>query len=211
MATYKFFSKSNKSHEPLQMGGQSNWRKKLSNFWPVQICPTSINIDGREIFNGEQIFCSVEQAFHWAKYHFTEQEPTPIEIQDPLCHYPNIITRSVPIVDDDSHFKSKIQPFMTKVKSSSSKGQMKRRKCSLDVELWNNARVPIMLHLLRARLAVDGGFRSILQASTGVLLHTDRAGAKSFWGGSDKGGTNTLGQLLMQLREELATTTTFKK
>jgi len=199
---YKFYSKSATTHEPCSMGGQSNWRKKLSNFWPVKIEPETITIDGISIFNNN-VFYSIEQAFHWAKYHFTVQETTINELQDHLAHYPSIISSVVPITDDDKYFKSTIQPFMTQVKSSSSKGNMKKLKYSLNVEQWNVARVPIMLHLLRTRTATDSMFRSILQASSGVLLHTDRAGVKSFWGGSDKGGTNMLGKLMMQLRKEL--------
>jgi len=80
---------------------------------------------------------------------------------------------------------------------------MKKLGYELDVGRWNSVREQIMMHLLRTRANVDQDFRSILIASDGELLHSDRAGVKSFWGGSDKGGQNTLGKLLMQLREEL--------
>lgn len=87
---------------------------------------------------------------------------------------------------------------------------MNKAGYSLDVSRWNEARVQVTLHLLRTRLGVDNDFQRILRASgTSYLLHTDRAGQKSFWGGSDKGGENMLGQLLMQIRYELLNPVTF--
>ena len=202
---HKFFSKSGKTNEPVQMGFVTNWRKKLSNFWPVQICPRPIIIGGVRIFEEQHSFSSVEQAFHWAKFHFTTQRVKPEQLLDHMLHYPSILLQHVDSDGiDDKRFLKEIRPFMVQVKSCSGKNAMKKSGYVLDVQRWNEARVLVTLHLLRLRLRVDSEFRHILRASgTCYLLHTDRAGPRSFWGGSDKGGENMLGQLLMQIRDEL--------
>jgi len=209
--THKFFSKSGQKNAPVQMGGVANWRKKLSNFWPVQICPTPLNVAGIQIFTEQHTFSSVEQAFHWAKFHFTTQQLTNEHVMDIYSHYPDILLQHIDSKNiDDERFLREIRPFMVKVKSCSGKGAMKKAGYSLDVQKWNEARVQVTLHLLRTRAAVDEEFQHILRASgTSYLLHTDRAGPRSFWGGSDKGGENMLGQLLMQIRNELLNPITF--
>lgn len=208
--THKFFSKSGIKNKPVQMGGITNWRKKLSNFWPVQLCPTPLDVGGTQIFTKQHNFSSIEQAFHWAKFHFTTQQLTVEQIIDIHSQYPSILLQHVNSNDiDDQHFLREIRPFMVKVKSCSGKGAMKKAGYSLDVDRWNDARVQVTIHLLQTRLNVDIEFQHILRASlTSYLLHTDRAGQKSFWGGSDKGGKNILGELLMQLRTELLNTNT---
>ena len=64
---------------------------------------------------------------------------------------------------------------------------------------------------LRARLSCDNLFRDILAAVHArqlQLLHFERAGAKSYWGGSIRKadgvqmGRNRLGEMLMQLATE---------
>lgn len=198
MPTHQFYSKSAITNDPVKMGGVINWRKKLSNFWPVQIRPSPIIINGQNIFEEQYTFSSVEQAFHWAKYHFTDQLPS----------YPSILTQYVPSeFIDDARFLKEIRPIMVNVKSSSGKKNMKKLGHTLLVDKWDNARVQVTAHLLRTRLKVDYEFRSILQNSEGDLLHFERTGAKSFWGGAIKhGGNNALGVLMMQLREELKNT-----
>lgn len=208
---YKFFSKSAEKNEPVQMDSVTNWRKKLSNFWPVQICPAPLNVGGIQIFAEHHNFSSVEQAFHWAKFHFTTQKITVEHLMDHYLHYPSILLQHVDSTDiDDQRFLTEIRPLMVQVKKCSSRGAMNKAGYSLDVSRWNEARVQVTLHLLRTRLGVDNDFQRILRASgTSYLLHTDRAGQKSFWGGSDKGGENMLGQLLMQIRYELLNPVTF--
>ena len=209
---FKFFSNSAQTNKPVQMGGVTNWRKKLSNFWPVQICPAPLSVGGRRIFTEQHRFSSIKQAFHWAKFHFTTQQFTEEHFMDPYTHYPEILLQHVDSNGiDDQHFLQNIRPFMVKVKSCSGKGAMKKAGYSLDVQKWNEARVQVTLHLLIARLNVDGEFRRILRASgTAYLLHVDRAGPRSFWGGSPKGGENMLGQLMMQIRNELLHPITFE-
>ena len=92
---------------------------------------------------------------------------------------------------------------MVKVKGCSGKGAMKTLHYSLDVDAWNEARVPVMRHLLQTRWSVDAAFHNILVATgTTALRHTDRGGIRSFWGCSDKGGKNMFGKLLVELRNK---------
>ena len=211
MEVLQFYSKSKITNLPETMGGVSNWRQRLSNFWPVRISPLPITVEGRELFNEGLQFSSVEQAFHYAKFRFTTKTMSDSEILDPLLHYPAILTESIPIsfdqVDDDT-FAKIIRPFMVQVKGSSGKGKMKKAGYALNVGAWDVARVAVMEHLLRARFGSDGEFRSILSASQGkYLLHFERSGRKSFWGGSlnkadqTPQGQNTLGKMMMKLRE----------
>ena len=57
----------------------------------------------------------------------------------------------------------------------------------LDVRRWNSERDAATMAALRARHAVDGRFRAILAAVRArelQLLHFERGGVKSYWGGS---------------------------
>ena len=101
---HKFFSKSGQNNKPVQMGGVTNWRKKLSNFWPVQIHPAPLNVAGIQIFTEQYTFSSVEQAFHWAKFHFTTQQLTNEHVMDIYSHYPDILLEHLALRD----IKSKI-------------------------------------------------------------------------------------------------------
>lgn len=209
MDILQFYSKSKITNDPVEMGGVKNWRQRLSNFWPVRISPNTIIVEGRELFNEELQFSSVEQAFHYAKFRFTTKTMSDSEILDPLLHYPDVLTQSIkPDRVDDATFKGQARPFMVKVKGSSGKGKMKKAGYALDVGAWDVAKVAVMEHLLRARWVSDPAFRSILIASQGkYLLHFERTGIKSFWGGSiDKKsgeikGQNILGKMMMKLRE----------
>tara|TARA_B110001452_G_scaffold191528_1_gene161635 strand:+ start:142 stop:822 length:681 start_codon:yes stop_codon:yes gene_type:complete len=209
MEILQFYSKSKITASPETMGGVRNWRQRLSNFWPVRISPLPITVEGRELFNEELQFSSVEQAFHYAKFRFTTKTMSDSEILDPLLHYPDVLTQSIkPDRVNDATFKEQARPFMVEVKSSSGKGKMKKAGYTLDVVTWNRARVAVMEHLLLARWVSDDKFRSILSASLGkYLLHFERSGRKSFWGGSlnkadqTPQGQNTLGKMMMKLRE----------
>jgi predicted NAD-dependent protein-ADP-ribosyltransferase YbiA (DUF1768 family) len=206
----QFYSRSKIVNAPEIMGGVRNWRQRLSNFWPVKIAPSGITVEDVEVFNEGRVFYSIEQAFHYAKFQFTTKKMTDSEITDPFLHYPGILTRTIILkqVTDDS-FAKKIRPFMVEVKKSSGKGQMKKADYTLDVEKWNVARVAVMEHLLLARWVSDDEFRSILTGSRGkYLLHFERSGIRSFWGGSlDKtdsqtiNGSNKLGKMMMNLRD----------
>ena len=211
MEILQFYSKSKSTNDPVEMGGVRNWRQRLSNFWPVRISPLPITVSGVEVFNEGIEFSSIEQAFHYAKFQFATKTMSDSEILDPLSHYPDILTRSIPIKHDqvnDETFAKIIRPFMVEVKKSSGKGKMKKAGYALNVGAWDVAKVAVMEHLLRARWVSDDKFRSILIASQGkYLLHFERTGIKSFWGGSlnktdqTPQGKNNLGKLMMELRD----------
>ena len=79
---------------------------------------------------------------------------------------------------------------------------------TLDAARWDAARSGAVLAALRARYEVDAPFREILAACHAkrlYLLHFERGGAKSYWGGSirkadgERVGANQLGCMLMEL------------
>ena len=84
----------------------------------------------------------------------------------------------------------------------------RRAGATLDVSRWEACRVAVMQRALEARWAQDGLFREILVSD---LLHFERSGADSFWGGSLRKadgrpqGENWLGKLLMDLRASRTT------
>jgi ribA/ribD-fused uncharacterized protein len=68
---------------------------------------------------------------------------------------------------------------------------------------WESVKDQVMLEALRAKFTQHEDLRGILLGTGDALLveHTDR---DSYWGdGGDGSGKNRLGQLLMQVREEL--------
>eukprot|EP00756_Hemistasia_phaeocysticola_P029587 Hpha_TRINITY_DN1623_c0_g1::TRINITY_DN1623_c0_g1_i2::g.48912::m.48912 len=82
----------------------------------------------------------------------------------------------------------------------------------LDVAKWDVERDGATMAALRARLRVDAVFRSILlrTAERGLrLVHFERQGQRSYWGGSvdpssgEVRGRNRLGEMLMELRASL--------
>lgn len=85
---------------------------------------------------------------------------------------------------------------------------------ALDVVQWCETRHDVMMALLRSRWHADEAFRSILfetRRQKLELVHFERSGARSFWGGCldkrDSGvtmGRNELGKMLMLLRDEFA-------
>jgi ribA/ribD-fused uncharacterized protein len=84
------------------------------------------------------------------------------------------------------------------------------RGCTLPTGRWESIRDAVMEEAVRARLANDERFREVLRESGDAhLLHFERSGAKSHWGGyksktsGEMFGENVLGLLLMRLREEL--------
>ena len=79
---------------------------------------------------------------------------------------------------------------------------------TLDSARWDESRLDIMRRGVRARWQQDDLFRAIVEQTTGLtLLHFERAGARSFWGGSlhrqtrQLQGDNRLGRLIMALRD----------
>jgi predicted NAD-dependent protein-ADP-ribosyltransferase YbiA (DUF1768 family) len=94
------------------------------------------------------------------------------------------------------------------VKRAGSKRAYQDQGMTLDAPAWDARRDDAMGAALQARHDVDPLFRAILAAvrAQGVtLLHFERCGARSYWGGSLKHGaiqgSNTLGALMMRLPE----------
>ena len=83
---------------------------------------------------------------------------------------------------------------------------MALRGVRLDTRAWLEARERAMRAICEARWEQDANFRRVLRvvnAKGWYLLHFERSGAKSFWGGFEKDGRvqgrNALGEILMEL------------
>jgi predicted NAD-dependent protein-ADP-ribosyltransferase YbiA (DUF1768 family) len=102
-------------------------------------------------------------------------------------------------------------------KREGSKRSMKDRGATLNDSAWNGDKVAFMVACVDARILVDLDFRAQLikvHEDNIFLLHFERSGARSFWGGytpktSDGScyvGNNMLGRILMVKANALATT-----
>lgn len=95
-------------------------------------------------------------------------------------------------------------------KKAGSKEEFKKLGCVLDVQRWESVKEAAMEEAVRARLACDKSFENALVATGNkTLLHVERSGRHSEWGGcvdSETGmvvGRNKLGRLMMRLRDEV--------
>lgn len=100
-----------------------------------------------------------------------------------------------------------IGPDPADAKKAGSKKAYKAAGATLKAADWDKVRNEAMMNVLKARYATDAMFRQILEATLKaniLLLHYERSGAKSYWGGAVKDGEivgeNMLGRLLMTLR-----------
>ena len=180
MPIVQFFSRSSqKTQPPLgipHLDAQS-WRPLLSNF-----CNLPLTLEGNQ-------YPSPEHAFHAAKYDRSTRPD--------LTH--------IFVMKDGYSAPIGQSPLAAKV-AGSKKGMIARR-AELDVEAWNSDRVGVQTSIHQARLEQHDDYRRILECAHTkgwTLLHFERSGAKSFWGGTickQTGnilGKNTLGQLLQQ-------------
>ena len=85
--------------------------------------------------------------------------------------------------------------------------------CKLDLISWDAISDGVMWHALLCRACADAEFCTILlevQAQGAGLLHFERQGARSYWGGSvnkasgEPQGRNRLGELMSRLASQLA-------
>jgi predicted NAD-dependent protein-ADP-ribosyltransferase YbiA (DUF1768 family) len=90
-------------------------------------------------------------------------------------------------------------------KSAGTKGAMKAAGLQLDAQAWSAQQDALMAALVRARADADELYRKVLRKAARdnvALLHFDRGGARSHWGGHFAQGTrawrgeNRLGELL---------------
>lgn len=158
---------------------EPQWRRRLSNFSSTGAAPLSVV---------ERQYDTVEHAFQAAKYLFAA---TPKKVALKVA----------------KQFESGGSIRGPKAaKAAGAKRGMNKLKCSLDIAQWNEMADDVMRSALRARWECDSTFRAILleaKAEGIMLLHHERSGAESYWGGTVKGGDimgqNKLGEMLMEL------------
>jgi predicted NAD-dependent protein-ADP-ribosyltransferase YbiA (DUF1768 family) len=101
-----------------------------------------------------------------------------------------------------------VGPDPAMAKKAGGRSAYRRFGATLDSACWEERRVAVMQAALDARWEQDTLFCEALCSTAGMqLLHFERAGARSFWGGSLRRadglqqGENQLGKMLMVLRE----------
>ena len=158
----------------------------MSNFYLVPD-PASAPI----VANGGQSYLTVEHAFQAAKF---------------LAHAKPGAKAAVRAAD----FEVGGMLFLPKAaKLAGARRGMGTAGCTLDVASWSAAADAVMLEALASRWKVDDVFRRVLRetARQGIrLVHFERSGAKSYWGGGIKEGPtvvgrNRLGEMLEGLRD----------
>lgn len=94
----------------------------------------------------------------------------------------------------------------SQAKSLGSKVGMKKEKCTLDVNEWNEVSYIVMKQLVDIRYESDELFRRIIDYGNRRKIefkHFERSGEKSYWGGYFKNnawkGNNALGKIFMNL------------
>eukprot|EP01063_Lacrimia_lanifica_P032085 TRINITY_DN5417_c0_g2_i1.p2 TRINITY_DN5417_c0_g2~~TRINITY_DN5417_c0_g2_i1.p2 ORF type:complete len:221 (+),score=58.11 TRINITY_DN5417_c0_g2_i1:1975-2637(+) len=172
------FYSKSKDVDDLGSGG-ADWRKRLSNFWPCEVA-----VEGAA-------YPSVEHAFHALKAKHCSDRPE----MAAWFEVGGKLGRAAP----------------KDAKTAGGKGAYKKYKAVLDIEAWAARRDEVTIAAVRARAASDPAYRAILRATRALrlqLLHFERQGEKSYWGGAlgpdgAVKGRNRLGEILMAVREEL--------
>eukprot|EP00746_Dinoflagellata_sp_MGD_P161361 gnl/MRDRNA2_/MRDRNA2_88472_c0_seq1.p1 gnl/MRDRNA2_/MRDRNA2_88472_c0~~gnl/MRDRNA2_/MRDRNA2_88472_c0_seq1.p1 ORF type:complete len:314 (+),score=65.54 gnl/MRDRNA2_/MRDRNA2_88472_c0_seq1:112-942(+) len=179
-----FFSNS-KCTDDLEIG-ENRWRQILSNF---HMLSTPLQCWGRS-------YPSVEHGYQAAKF----------------------LRLAVPKSDAqaaamDFEVAGILKKGLDAKMAGARKGMM-NYGCEMDCEAWESKhQEEVMQCLLRARWDVDPQFRRILSETARQnihLVHFERSGKSSYWGGCIKNGevlgTNKLGKMLMALRDEKSST-----
>ena len=160
--------------------GMPGWRRLLSNFARVE----SLQVFGVS-------YPTVEHCFQSAKYTLVAAE------------------------DKASRFETggSLGNDPAKAKSAGGRRGFEAAGCKLDLAAWDGLADAVMWSALVARSRCDGDFARVLVEATAqgvTLLHFERSGARSYWGGSlskadgRPQGRNRLGEMLMALGEWLA-------
>lgn len=104
-----------------------------------------------------------------------------------------------------------VGPDALDAKKAGGRGAYKRAGATLSVPRWEARKQGVMQAALDARWEQDPLFRDVLRSTRGLaLLHFERAGARSYWGGSLRKtdgmpqGENHLGKLMTALRDRQA-------
>lgn len=175
MHVVQFYSKS-KERDDVQ-GIDKNWRKILSNF-----CTRELTIDGHT-------YSSAEHAFHAAKCGCSDN----------------------PSVQTEFTVAGKVGNKPEDAKRAGGRKGFKSLGAELDLEKWDRVKRKEMMKILEARWEQHPDFQEVLRAlypriknDNWYLLHFERSGKKSEWGGTYSAeagvkGQNLLGRLLMQL------------
>lgn len=192
-----FYSKS-KDNDDLGIN-IPNWRKILSNFYPVPDSSPGLVLTG----SGQaRTYRTVEHAFQASKYLL-------------CCDSPNREATAARF-EIGGQIVSSLD-----AKKAGGRSGMAKFGCTLDTAAWSQHGDVVMQEALRARWGVDPTFRDVLSATKGILLvHFERSGKKSYWGGTVKAGPtgdaggggggsggevyqgrNRLGEMLMELRD----------
>lgn len=182
-----FFSKSKDDIDSDVLGlGIRDWRKRLSNFWPSEV---KVAFDANQ---PPKTYPSVEHAFHAGKAALCSDKPA-------MAHW------------FEKAGAGGREPA-SEAKKRGAKGVYKKENAALDVLAWDRHRDTVTMNALCARMETEEQFRAILRATRErgmYLLHFERQGVKSYWGGNlskETGavvGRNRLGEMLMELRENV--------
>ena len=90
-----------------------------------------------------------------------------------------------------------------KISQCSTPGEAKRLGQKLElIDNWDNLKVDIMHDLLRAKFTIPELRQKLLDTGNRVLIEGNNWGDK-FWGVCEGEGENMLGELLMQVRNEI--------
>lgn len=173
------FASRSRDEPALAPGLPSSWRRVLSNF------------DARQPLRiGERTYASVEHYFQGRKAECSDRPEMGAwfsrEYDGPEQ------------VGDDPRV----------AKQAGARKGYRAHGATLDTERWVSVRDEVMQTALQARWEQDELFARIVRSTRGMtLLHFERAGARSYWGGSlDKQtgrikGQNRLGTMMMALRD----------
>ena len=113
---------------------------------------------------------------------------------------------SKPSVASNFMVGGSVGPDTLDAKRAGGKAGFKREGVTLDIKKWNSVRDEVMTKAVMARIEQDEEYKRILLRLKDmhvVLLHFDRGGSKSYWGGKYKDGEimgeNKLGKIMMDL------------
>ena len=178
ISTVLFFSNS-KPAPALLPGLPKEWRRVLSNFYP-----TILKIDGRT-------YASIEHFFQGQKANCSTKPEMALWFSA------------------DFEGADKVEDAPAAAKKAGSRKAYTQQNATLDINLWESKRIDCMRKAIMCRFEQDELFRQVLASTKGMkLLHFERSGARSFWGGNfsrqtgEAVGENQLGILMTAIRDK---------
>ena len=175
--TVVFFSNS-KTSPALLPRLPETWQRVLSNFYPSQL---AINGSG-----------------YWTVEHYFQSQKALCSSKPEMAYWFKI-----------EHAGSKaVGPDPLAAKKAGSRKAYTLNEAELDMLAWESRRVEVMKRVIDLRFKQDLLFQEILLSTKKMhLLHFERSGANSFWGGNFARktglavGSNQLGKIMMELRD----------